>query len=532
MPPVRRMISPLNQELTRREGFDQVMGKLRPAIMDESKRGVCLIDTRLDAIKSITTWFSRRSKGQDIGSAMWVHGVAGAGKSTLSTTVARMTRDLDLLGGFFFFNRDLPESNASTLIRTLAYQLAQFDSLIGIRVQQIVEKTPNVADMTLAVQFTKLLSATALGDVPWCRGPVLVVIDALDEAGSEQERADLLRVLADGVSKLPWFLRILIVSRREHDILDAFQLTTMRCEELRVDSATDVAVFIRTRLNETRAHKPYLREALQGWPSGHDIDALAALAGGHFIWAQTACRLIDEGHNPKKRMGDLIQYQSVSGTGDAFASLHLLYKTALQSTGRWTDPSFCRDFQDILGVVVCAQEPLSSTAIDSLVVTRVPPLEDCLPSLHTVSLFGSVLLWSDKGPIRILHTSFYDYITRQSGAEPWAINVGHYHGQFTYGCLAHLENELRQNICGLVLTYPVQNEPLPESVVYASKFWIEHLCLIADASEDLADTVYQFMRKHLLHWIEALTIMKAYDLVMRLLQKLLKWTQVCLYQHF
>ncbi|KZP21267.1 hypothetical protein FIBSPDRAFT_1044225 [Athelia psychrophila] len=175
--------------------FAQVINQLRPAIMDEGERGVCLTDTRLDAIKSITTWCSSDSKGQDVGSAMWVHGVAGAGKSTLSTTVARMMRDLDLLGAFFFFNRDLPQWNASTLIRTLAYKLAQFDPIIGVKIEQIVNDTPDIASMPLAVQFSKLFSATALGEIPWSRGPILVVIDALDEAGSVMEREKLLKSL-------------------------------------------------------------------------------------------------------------------------------------------------------------------------------------------------------------------------------------------------------------------------------------------------------------------------------------------------
>jgi hypothetical protein len=43
-----------------------------------------------------------------------------------------MMRDLQRLGGFFFFfDRDIPERNAAMLIRKLAYQLALLDSRIG-----------------------------------------------------------------------------------------------------------------------------------------------------------------------------------------------------------------------------------------------------------------------------------------------------------------------------------------------------------------------------------------------------------------
>ncbi|KZP17439.1 hypothetical protein FIBSPDRAFT_1046926 [Athelia psychrophila] len=509
--------------------FAQIM---RPAVMDEDKRGVCLTDTRLDAIKAITTWFSSDSKGQDVGSAMWVHGVAGAGKSTLSTTVARMMRDLDLLGAFFFFNRDLPEWNASTLIRTLAYQLAQFDRTIGAKIEQIVEGTPNIAFMPLTIQFSKLFSATALGDVPWSRGPILVVIDALDEAGSVTEREDLIKVLSEGASKLPWFLRLLIVSRRERDICDAFENSIVRQDELRVDSETaqaDINVFIRSRLYHTRERNiRYLGPAMASWPGEGDVNDLVHLASGHFIWADTACRLIHASDDPQGTIDELVNHQSTGQSGESFASLHRLYKTALLSAGGWQNTSTAANVRDILGVVICAQIPLSCSAIDSLLLPRAGTHQRRPPSLQTVSRFGSVLNWSDTGPTRLLHASFYDYLTvhaRAEPREPWAIIVEECNAQLAKACITLLGKELRENMCNLTLSQPVRNESISESVAYASKFWIEHVCTITDTSEDLADVVYQFMHEHLLHWIEALAIMKAYDVVMRLLPRLLKWTQ-------
>ncbi|KZP21263.1 hypothetical protein FIBSPDRAFT_931700 [Athelia psychrophila] len=514
------------------EDFARVINQLRPAVMDEDKRGICLTNTRLKAIKAVTTWFSSDSKGQDVGSAMWVHGVAGAGKSTLSTTVARMIRDLDLLGAFFFFNRDLPESNASTLIRTLAYQLAQFDPIIGAKIEQIIKGTPNIASMPLAVQFSKLFSATALGDIPWSRGPILVVVDALDEAGSVAEREDMINVLSEGASKLPWFLRLLIVSRYERDICDAFQNSIVRQEELRVDSETaqgDITVFIRSRLDKTRGKNiRYLGSAMASWPSEDSVNGLVHLASGHFIWADTACRLIHASDDPQQAIDELITHQSTSQSGESFASLHRLYKTALLSAGGWKNTSTAANVRDILGIVICAQIPLSCSAIDSLLLPRAGTHQRRPPSLQTVSRFGSVLNWSDTGPTRLLHASFYDYLTvhaRAEPREPWAIIVEECNAQLAKACIALLGKELHENMCNLTLLRPVQNESLSESVAYASKFWIEHVCLITDTSEDLADVVYQFMHEHLLHWIEALAIMKAYDVVMRLLPRLLKWTQ-------
>jgi ABC-type lipoprotein export system ATPase subunit len=97
--------------------------------MPEHNRKACLSNTRQDVIKVITSWIADESS--DHKSVLWLYGLAGSGKSTLSTTIAWMMQDLHRLGAFFFFDRDIPERNAATLIRTLAHQLAQFDAHIG-----------------------------------------------------------------------------------------------------------------------------------------------------------------------------------------------------------------------------------------------------------------------------------------------------------------------------------------------------------------------------------------------------------------
>ncbi|KAF7966265.1 hypothetical protein HWV62_39411 [Athelia sp. TMB] len=111
-----------------------------------------------------------------------------------------------------------------------------------------------------------------------------------------------------------------------------------------------------------------------------------------------------------------------------------------------------------------------------------------------------------------------------STAEPWAISVNECNAQLAYGCIALLTKELRENMCNLTLTQPAKDATLPEATCYAAKSWIEHVCLITNPSKDLRDTVDRFMRKHLLHWIEVLSIMK-YNVAPSLLSKLLEYVQ-------
>ncbi|KAF7966261.1 hypothetical protein HWV62_39403 [Athelia sp. TMB] len=507
--------------------LDQLKDKLGRVKMDQTERDACLLGTRVDAINLIMKWYSDDSPGRK--NTMWLHGMAGAGKSTLSTTIAKMMRHVHLLGAFFFFDRSVAERKPSTLISTIAYQLAEFDAVIGARIQQVIEKIPGIASEDFNTQFSKLLSSEALGDIPWSRGPILIIIDALDESGTAAERRRLLKVLSEGVSKLPDFIRLLIVSRRERDIEDCLENDIVRREELGVDPKTnkaDIAVFIRSCLDQVRnqkSNKEYFSDALEVWPGDDDINSLVNWASGHFIWAHTACRMVDTDGNPKDDLKDLIRHLAASDS--SFPSLYQLYHTALTPAIQWNNPQSCARARDLLGAVTCAQVPLSYVAIDEL-------LDQRSPSLKMVKSLGSVLSWSETGPIRILHTSFYEYLTLHSTtgptAGPWALTVSEFHAKLAKGCIALLTGKMKENMCNLVLPHPITDETLPEATAYAANFWVEHVCLIVKPAEDLADTIHQFMCDHLLHWMEALSIGKAFDVALRSLPELLKWIQ----EHF
>src|ERR1700687_381333 len=148
---VRLLAVSTNSVMIVNTGRDQVLAKLKAVDMDEYSRIPCLPKTRLDVIRAFTDWIADSSI--DRKSVLWLQGLAGSGKSTISTTLAQTMRDLHRLGAFFFFHRDIPERNAATLIRTLAHQLAIFDPLLGAEVSRVVEGNPNITEMALDFQF-------------------------------------------------------------------------------------------------------------------------------------------------------------------------------------------------------------------------------------------------------------------------------------------------------------------------------------------------------------------------------------------
>ena len=69
--------------------------------MDEYNRTTCLKSTRRNVIKDIMEWIADDSnKGKRV---LWVFGLAGTGKSTLSTTIAHSMHRVNRLGAFLLF---------------------------------------------------------------------------------------------------------------------------------------------------------------------------------------------------------------------------------------------------------------------------------------------------------------------------------------------------------------------------------------------------------------------------------------------
>jgi hypothetical protein len=85
-----------------------------------------------------------------------------------------------------------------------------------------------------------------------------------------------------------------------------------------------------------------------------------------------------------------------------------------------------------------------------------------------------------------------------------------------------LEQRLKKNICNLVVCEPFADHILPESLSYASVYWIEHVCLAKKTYDNLA-RIYTFLSQHLLHWMEVMSILGMSRRVIRELRRLCGW---------
>ena len=497
---------------------EDILKKLEPAKMDPSRRTECLAGTRTDVLNFIVDWVSDFSCTQNI---LWLYGFAGSGKSTICTTIANHFRETGQLGAFIFFDRDVTERSDPTLaVRTVAYQLGSFHPQIRELISASIDKTPAILLSPLSFQFQRLLVDIAPGLELLSTGShIVLILDALDECGNAEDRETLVNLLSEKSADLHSTFRIIIASRPDVDIRHAFRSRShILARELDLDSTItghDISSYFRHHMALIRAKKSHLDT---DWPGDAKICALTKRARGLFVWAATACRFIN-GHDPQKRLGIMMSTTSAR----AESALDALYQTALESAGSWDDEDFVSDFRSIMGVLLVLRSPLSSAAIDSLLGK--PNGRSCI---DTVLQLGCVV--SSKPTVRVIHPSFADFLQTRSrcGREMWCFQKSAPNHALAIRCLCHLNQVLRRNVCNLTLSAKPEDQSLPEVVIYACVFWVDHICFIKGEVVSIIEILEKFLYKHLLHWFEAMSILKRSRATIKLLDRLLTWIMVSL----
>jgi hypothetical protein len=465
--------------------------------MEASGRPECLPSTRQEILHQIIDWATDPSCDQNV---LWYRGLAGSGKSTLSTTVASTFRELGRLGAFVFFDRRYPEkSHPSKVIRTLAYKLGSFDQRIGAAICAAIGNFPSVNDSSLHVQFTKLIAEplTSLA-VLKAEGPILLVFDALDECGDPTDRAALLEVIGSEFSRLPSTIRVFITSRQLADIATAFDgqqnILSRDLEVSSDDGNRDILTYFKCQFRAIQKKGRLPPE----WPGDEVIRDLGTRSWGLFVWASTVTKFINS-YDPAGRLAIILDGETASG---AQSALDDLYRRALEQAGAWDDDSFVQQFHTVLETILVLQNPLATSTLDQLI-----GLSKTRSSRDAVAVLACVM--APEPTVHLLHPSFADFLFSRvrCGRDMWHFKTADCHRHLTLRCLNRLSNSgLKRNICNLTLLVPPKDEKVPDDIAYACMFWIDHMCSIDDYDLSLVRNLEAFLNRHFLHWFEVMSI--------------------------
>ncbi|KIJ52844.1 hypothetical protein M422DRAFT_242776 [Sphaerobolus stellatus SS14] len=403
---------------------------------------VCIPGTRVKVLDDIAHWAVK----EDVDSRICLLlGPAGAGKSAIAHSIAHKFEDLGCLGSSFFFIRGDQDRYLKLYLPTLARDLADRDLHIKKSLGSVLKKTSLLKTDDLGDQFEHLIAQT----VKECSiiGPILIVIDALDECGNGKPRKEFLKLLSnpETMKKLPSNFRIFITSRPDQDVQKLFSkmhILQLQDEQYKENVDKDIFSFV---------HKELL-----GPPPLEDItedhcQEVVNKSEGLFQWAFVACGTVQKGAENGRYPKPVLERVLKSSFG-----LYGLYITVLNDRfdNSLNDPDWKEQFKRVLTFILGVFTPLPETYLKYLwryaFSTETANEMDFILS-HLGSLFNGI--GDTAAAVSPIHTSVRDFFTSSKDSGAFFINIEKYHFAISLGLLHTLNTQLCFNICQIQTSY-------------------------------------------------------------------------------
>lgn len=182
----------------------------------------------------------------------WIRGEAGMGKSAFAAHLIGVLDKKNLLLGCFFCRfGDQKRMSSAALVRSLAAQCAcHLSEATSCFVDAFKKSDPAETDVNLL--FDDLLKKPLHEATPLVsdKRDMAILIDALDEIGdTSSERQPLLRLLAMRLGELPIWVRVIVTSRPEVDILSSLKhFSPFEISENDPRHRKDIEMYVRAKL--------------------------------------------------------------------------------------------------------------------------------------------------------------------------------------------------------------------------------------------------------------------------------------------
>ena len=507
---------------------------------------MCLEGTRIEFLDDIVQWInSYESEAR----ALLVSGGAGTGKSSVMHTIGGRFKALGRLGSMFCFSdAEKTTRTPASLFPHISRDLADLDESIRFELCKAVENMSDRTTVSITAQFDNLLLKPANAIRQSLHGPIVIIIDALDECGTGEGRRKLLEVLSSRLKELPPSFRIIISSRPDHDIRAKLRgedilIKTMDSIPIR-STANDIAMYVKKELS----HETDINDTMH--------QSLASHARGLFQWANVACNYILEhglGETASSRYEELIHPLTTSDGGDITGNtlLDYLYEAVLSKVLTTRNGEAVNTFKFVMGRVLTAFEPLSCKSLNQLFQVSNGTPKNCKAE-NVVMYLGSLLSGVDDQdtPIRPLHTSFRDFLvnSRRSGKFFVPSDTTDVHSDMALASLSIMKQELRFNICQLPTSY-LANKDIPgiEELVaenispdlsYACQFWGAHVSSLSATNLPpmtrikVTKDIHKVLSRRVLYMLEVLSLLGASESGLRQFRHVYSWMKVCtLYNH-
>lgn len=308
----------------------------------------CHPDTRSDIVNFMLEWFDMPLEGTQP-QMFWVNGPAGVGKTAIAQTLCELLEIFGRLGAGFFISRSVAgRSNPQSLFPTLAHQLAiSYPDTFGREIDTLIKEfSPEIKERTITdesmlqkhmeLQLEKLI-VNPLKRIKSVSVPIILIVDGLDETGNERDQSTLIYLLRSSLlhHRLP--LKIVILSRPEPWIREAFLPNPQLCDvhnhflghTLQTDY--EIRVVLEAGFERIQARHARMKKYVGEWPPPRVMEELVQRASGQFIYATTILKYLeDPNETPTERLTMIMQATTMSRgektlSGSPLMSLDVLY---------------------------------------------------------------------------------------------------------------------------------------------------------------------------------------------------------------
>ena len=319
-------------------------------------------------------------------------GQAGTGKT--SFVAALSSRYPNIVGIHFCKYNDNERANPKKALMSLAYhmstQIPEYaDELLKLKdLDRLDEKSIQ--------RLFEYIFIEPLHKIPSDRKPSILIIDALDEA-QRDSRNELLDVIVKEFDKTPSWLKLLVTSRAELDIVRKMSLFNPIIIEKNTENDKDVANYIAFALKDISVkHKDEL------------LSILANKAQGSFLYAKEVVRCIKSG---EMSLNDINNYP------DGLTGIYLSYFERLFGDNLDT---YKRNIRPLMEVLTASCEPLRNETICSILDIDEYDMDDISEKIST--LFPTY-----NGCIVPMHKSVFDWLIdgSRSGIFRASMKQGH-----------------------------------------------------------------------------------------------------------
>lgn len=455
---------------------------------------------------------------------LWIKGPAGTGKTMLLIGIIRELLDqsgalASKLSYFFCQSTDANVNDATKCIRTLIWMMIiqQPDLFKHLRQQHKSSGASLFEGKYALATLSRVLKDMLKG-----ARPTYLIVDALDEC--DQGLDELIQVISDSLAQ-PSQVRWLVSSRPElvEELKKKHPDTAGTLDELDVLSQRD-------RLDKYIDYKLHaLKNSNQGYADGilETVDKKVR-AEDNFLWLHLVFKDLEE-----------IGPHAVETIGDYPSGLENLYEHKMTRIveGNAERRQHCMDV--LLGTSL-AYRPLSLSELAVLVPwSAMAPPKKKVEIIRVVQKECASFLTQTKETVNLVHKSAKEYLVHYLEEHQSDLGGGaaQKHADIVRRSIDAMSKTLKTDVYDLGHwdisskdIKPPGQDPLAP-IQYACVFWLDHLCdaiMSPENRKELCNNVFDFLKKHFLHWIESLSLLQSLSKGIVSIRKLLNVIQVCL----